>query len=236
MSDLSWHEEEDWEHDIAAMLGSLPDVEPPPGFIEATIDHRPRHGGRAALGAISLTSVALLGVAAFGVVGPGRAEFSLDWLTTRHAAVAAGLDGSSSTAVLSLDAVMASDPNVEMAEPSTDPLALPSDYEHEADLLTEDLRQAVYSRGDEAVSVFEQPGRADFEALGRDGIRNFDGVEAWVDEGRQLMIVETQDSVVAVVGLESDEMASVLADARPRPEGTFSAAVGALMAQLGFPE
>ncbi|MEZ5225574.1 MAG: hypothetical protein R2710_02580 [Acidimicrobiales bacterium] len=81
-------------------------------------------------------------------------------------------------------------------------------------MVTEDLRQAVYSHGSDAVSVFEQPGRADFDALGVEGIRDFDGVDAWVDERRELMIVETTDAVVAVVGLQPDEMAAVMADAR----------------------
>ncbi len=236
MNDDLW-EEEDWEHDIARLLGSLPEVEPPPGFLEAAIDHRPLHAGRAAVAAVGVTAAALIGVVAFGVVGPGRAEFSLDWLTSRHAAVAAGLpSGASPSASISLDALMASDPSVEMVDLSSDPLDLPSDFEHEADLVTEDLRQAIYSHGNEAVSVFEKPGRADFEALGPDGLRRFDGTEAWVDEGRQLMIVETQDSVVAVVGLKPAEMAEVLADARPRAENPLNATVGALVAELGFPE
>ncbi len=233
----AWEEEEAWEHHVARLLGSLPAVEPPPGFLESAIDHRPLHGGRAAVAALGATVVALSCVVVLGVVGPGRAELSLDWLTSRHAAVAAGLNaGSSPSAAISFDALMASNPGVEMAEPASDPLSMPSDYEHEADLLTEDLRQAVYSHGNEAVSVFEQPGRADFEALGSEGIRRFDGIDAWVDEERQMMVVETQDGVVAVVGLEVDEMADVLADARPHPEGTLDATVGALMAQLGFPE
>ncbi|MEZ5376299.1 MAG: hypothetical protein R2733_07250 [Acidimicrobiales bacterium] len=231
-------EEEEWEHEIARLLGSLPEVEPPPGFLEAAIDRRPLHAGRVAVGALSLSAMALVGVAVFGLVGPGRAEFSLDWLTSRHATVAAGMRSSSSTsAAVSLDALLAGDPSVVVADqPSDDPLDLPSEFEHEADLVTEDLRQAVYSHGSDAVSVFEQPGRADFDALGVEGIRDFDGVDAWVDERRELMIVETTDAVVAVVGLQPDEMAAVLADARPRREGTFDATVGALMAELGFPE
>ncbi len=230
-------EEEDWEHDISRLLASMPEVEPPPGFIAAAIDRRPRHGGRVALGALVGSSCALVAVAVFGLVGPGRTELSLDWLTSRHEAVAEGMESSgSSSAALSLDALMAADPDVEMAEPSGDPLDMPSEFEHRADLLTEDLRQAVYSHGDEAVSVFEQPGRADFDGLGAEGFREFDGVDAWVDEGRQLMIVETQDSVVAVVGLELDEMEAVLADARPRPASSFESAVGALVAELGFPD
>ncbi len=123
-----------------------------------------------------------------------------------------------------------------MAEPSGDPIELPSIYEHEADLVSEDVRQAVYMHGNDAVSVFEQPGRADFDALGVAGIRDFDGVDAWVDEQRRLMVVETQDSVIAVVGLDVAEMSEVLADARPRPEGSLESAVGALVAELGFPE
>ena len=58
--------DEPWELDVAAALRGLPAVEPPAGFIDRAVDHRPLHAGRFAA---ALVAVALVGVGASLSVG-----------------------------------------------------------------------------------------------------------------------------------------------------------------------
>lgn len=55
-------EEEPWEQEVSRLLSLMPEIEPPPGFIDALIDRRPRYGGRGALLAIGLTSAIGVGL------------------------------------------------------------------------------------------------------------------------------------------------------------------------------
>ncbi len=56
--------EESWEAEVGALLGGLPMVEPPEGFLAAAMDHRPLRGGRTLLGLVA--AVVIVGA---GVVG-----------------------------------------------------------------------------------------------------------------------------------------------------------------------
>ena len=42
--------EEPWEADVGALLGALPPVDPPEGFIASALDHRPLYAGRIVVG------------------------------------------------------------------------------------------------------------------------------------------------------------------------------------------
>ena len=64
--------EEPWEAEIGALLGGLPPVDPPEGFIDSALRHRPLHAGRILVGLAVLSIVALVGTVGSGVVG--RAE------------------------------------------------------------------------------------------------------------------------------------------------------------------
>ncbi len=64
--DPSLQPDEPWERDVAAALRGLPPVEPPVGFIDRAVDHRPLHAGR--LAAV-LAAVALVGLGASLSVG-----------------------------------------------------------------------------------------------------------------------------------------------------------------------
>lgn len=55
-----------WEHEVAAALRGLPTVEPPAGFIDRAVDHRPLHAGRRTA---ALAAVALFGLGASLSVG-----------------------------------------------------------------------------------------------------------------------------------------------------------------------
>lgn len=231
--DVPW-EEEPWEQEIAQLLATLPEVEPPPGFFESAIDRPPHHSGRVLAAALGVSVTVFASAVVFGFVGPGQAELSLDWMTDRHETVETALR--SGQASITPNVFVGADLDMRMVEPGEDPLGMPSGYEREVDLLTEDLRQAIYSRGVEAVSVFEQPGRIDTDALAADGLVPLPDTRAWYDPQRQLMVVETTDSAVAVVGLDEADMIEVLADAEPRQASAIEAAISELTAQLGFPD
>lgn len=225
-------DEEPWEQEVARLLANLPEVEPPPGFFEAAIDRPPHHFGRAVVGALGATLAALVGAVVMGVIGPGQAELSLDWMADRHAVAASAMR--SGAASVSPKSLVGGD--AQLVEETDDSLDLPTKYERRASFLVEDLRQAVYSRGDDAVTVFEQPGRVDTDALVADGLVPLRGTPAWYDPARELMVVETTEAAVAVVGLDEREMMEVLADAEPRRTRAIEAAISELTSQLGFPE
>ncbi|MCP4222649.1 MAG: hypothetical protein GY773_04830 [Actinomycetia bacterium] len=56
--------EEPWEAEIGALLGGLPMVEPPEGFLAAAMDHRPLRGGRTLVGLAA--AVVIVGAAIVG--------------------------------------------------------------------------------------------------------------------------------------------------------------------------
>ena len=51
--------DEPWEDEVAAALRGLPTIEPPAGFIDRAVDHRPLHAGRLAAGLAAVALVAL---------------------------------------------------------------------------------------------------------------------------------------------------------------------------------
>ena len=87
--------EEPWEHNVAAALRGLPIVEPPAGFIDAAVDHRPLHAGRFAS---ALVAVALVGLGAslsIGAESPspdGESTEVVDGLTAANAVDGSLLD------------------------------------------------------------------------------------------------------------------------------------------------
>ncbi len=254
-------DEEPWELEIAALLADLPEVEPPDGFIEAAIDHRPLHGGRAAVAVTGLCALAVSLIGIIGIAGPESVTPSLAQLATHHrlaaaatAAIGTSLDENRDPAVLDpavldpavldpavVEAVRSAadfdgDTEVEVMPPGPEPLDLPTDFQHQGDLIVDDVRQLVYAHGDETVSVFTVEGQADFGALGSDGLRRFGDVEGWVDEAEGVLIVESGDRVVTIVGLDPGDIAQVLGDARPEAVNRWEALAGELTAQLGFPD
>ena len=153
--------EEPWESEIGALLGGLPTVDPPDGFIDAAIDHRPLNAGRT-MGLLGLLTIALFAlVAATDAVGERTVVPPIDELVARHdlAARAGGLDPS------------AGDDGAEptLAERST-PLDLPEGFEASATVDAEDIRQAIYGRGDESVSVFVQDGRLAWSSMPQENL------------------------------------------------------------------
>lgn len=191
--------EEPWEAELGARLRRLPMVEPPDGFIEAAIDHRPLHAGRILAGLVALT-LALVAVVGAGVVERAGVVPPIDELLVQHDATA--------RAGLSADAVSS-----EEAAPTIDnPVALPEGFEPSGTIAVENLRQAVYARGDEPVSVFVQDGRVDWSGLPQGGLTELGGLPAWVDGERRIAVIEAGASTVTVVGLAPEELRRTLED------------------------
>ncbi len=209
--------EEPWEADLGAMLAGLPPVEPPAGFIDGAIDHRPLGAGRI-LGGLLAATIALVGlVAATGVIERSAVVPPIDDLVARHdLAARAGLpadEGAASSAEVH------------------SPFALPDGFRREGTLAAEDLRQAVYARGDESVSVFVQDGPVAWSALPDGGRAELGGLPAWVDGDRGIAIIETGGSTVTVVGMDREELDRVL-EGVPRSSSGLGTRFGELAEAL----
>lgn len=200
--------EEPWEADIGTLLQQLPPVDPPAGFIDAAIDHRPLHAGRI-LAAMMVLTVSVIGlVAATGVLERAGVVPPIDDLVVRHDLAA--------RAGFSAD-----------GEAAESPVALPDGFRPEGSVAVEDLRQAVYARGDESVSVFVQEGRVNWSGLPDGGLTEIGDLPAWVDRGRRIAVIETAGSTVTVVGLDPEELTSAV-EGVPRSSGGLGGRFGDL--------
>lgn len=217
-------EEEPWEAQIGSMLAGLPDVDPPTGFFDAALDHRPMYAGRVFTGLMAVTVVALVASISTGILGRTEITPSVDDLASRHSStVQAGVFGTSETDV---------DYRIETS------VSMPDGFERTRNIAAEDLRQAVYARGDESVSVFVQEGRVQWEALPEAGLTEVDGMTAWFDQTRRITVVEASDNVVTIVGLSIDEAAMVLEsvpNGERSPMERVHDAINAITSQLGYP-
>ena len=97
-------------------------------------------------------------------------------------------------------------------QPVNTGVATPDGFEQAQNITTEDLRQTLYARGEDSVSVFVQEGRVQWNALPPSGLTEIDGLQVWVDETQQWTVVETPDGVVTIVGLPIDDVSQVLAE------------------------
>ncbi len=217
-------EEEAWEADISAMLGQLPAVEPPPGFLANAVDRRPLFAGRTLAG-LGLAAVAVF-VAAAGMGGLDQPHVvpELDALAARHSSAAAGVP----------------DPDFEAVDRAGGPpISLPGNFEAEAVFEAEELSQSVYATGDDdPVSVFSQPGSVDWEKLPAEGLEVLEGNKAWVDSDAGVLVFEADDSTVTVVGLSSSELSDLLSGLPGAGGGLVDVlrdATAVLSAELGFP-
>lgn len=73
--------DEPWEAEIADLLGGLGSVEPPPGFIEQAIDHRPLFAGRSLVGLLAAAAVVFGATFALGAFGQPRLVPDVSTLT-----------------------------------------------------------------------------------------------------------------------------------------------------------
>lgn len=217
--------EEAWEAEIGDLLGGLPAIDPPSGFMARAIDHRPLYAGRTLVGLVAASVLAATVVVLTGAATRAPVAPEVDDLARRHdSVVRAGVLGSLTG----------------QSGPSIDtPVEMPNGFERAGQVTAADLQQAVYARGDEAVSIFVQDGPVAWGQLPAEGLTEFDGMRAWVDDDRRIVVVETTGDTVTIVGLSGDEVAAAVADL-PRSGPSFGRladeTVRAITGQLGFPD
>ncbi len=216
-------DEEPWEAEIGAMLGALPSIEPPDGFMAGAVDHRPLHAGRIMLSLLALTLLAVGGVVATGVTGATSITPEVASLYERHDEVTAG-------AGLGLSLP---DRPVETG------VAMPDGFVRSGEYAFEGVEVAVYRRGDESVSISVQDGEVDWAGLPSEGLTTIEGRQVWVDESSATVIVQGPDSAVTIIGLGADEVGEVLATVAPPSESSLldrlTTTADSIVGQLGFP-
>lgn len=227
--------EESWEAEIGALLGALPEVDPPEGFIAAAIDHRPLWAMRTMLALIGAVVVATAASLAVGG-GEGTIIPAVEDLTERHLQATARLedgDGGDDAA----------DPVAAPSNGATDRTGasgslLSQGYVRAETVDADDLRQAVYARDGDVVSVFEVAGELAWDELPPAGRTTVGDTPAWVDEQEAVTIVQTEDGVVAIVGVAPGEVAELIDDLPTRSTSLLRRAeelATAITVQLGFP-
>ncbi len=215
-------EEAPWELEIAALLASLPLVEPPAGFLEKAIDRRPLFALRGTVLLVCSVAVGVLGVMQFGVLERDQVVPSVGDLVQRHALASAAVHA---------------DAGVQLDDMDNSPLSLPSHLHPEGQLTDQQPYQAVYADEDHTVSVFSQPGRVDWDRLPEEGMKELGGVSAWVDPDQDLVLVESADAAVTIVGLSPNELVGPLQTLSHRSRGVYARVrdtAATLSAELGF--
>lgn len=237
--------EEEWEHEIGQLFGDLPMVEPPEGFLAKALDRPPMYAGRTTALSIVASVVAVVLISSTGLLREETFVPDLNALVSRHSATEAGLFGG----VLSTGGLDTSDSVFVLVEQDVSDAAesveLPPEFEWEANFGADGVSQGVYIAGDKAVSVFTEPGRVDPELMPAEDHLSVGEFMVWADSGRNLVTVQTADSVVTVVGLDvADLTAATLVEitASLEAEGDRSfwqlagQELNMVTRQLGFPD
>lgn len=195
--------------DLRRLLHDLPEVEPPDGFFDDLIRRRRRRARAIAAG----------GLAAAGLVGAlvvshangvwGEADPPMAELLGRHAQV---VDGDPEM----LRGAMEGD---EVPAPYAAPEALAGMRLRMALRHPDDVVQVFYTSDGRTVSVFEQVGDLDLEAMDVEMVPlDVAGVRAW-QVGEDQVVVLRRDVVYVLVGdmadEELDDVVADLPDARP---------------------
>lgn len=200
-----WPGEEPWEREIHELLSSLPMVDPPEGFLQRAIDHRPKYAGRLSLLAVTSVVAATLGLVGFGVVGDRQAVApAVPALAARHGQVVAGLGPGGRGGAARFEPVE-----------ETAPVALPAGFQAREARRDGDLVQVVYDHAGQKVSVFAQRGSVSWDRLPPAGLGKLHGKPVWSDAARRIVIVESGPYVVVVVGLDVDRAKDLLRDTEP---------------------
>lgn len=224
-------EEEAWEVEIGAMLGRLPAVGPPDGFIDAALDHRPLNAGRTMVGLGALAVAAVVAALATGAVSRGEITVEPDEVAERHVAVEAAVLGASG-------GDDADDVRL-VAEPVDPPIDLAAGFRPTTTVLVDDVIVTAYERGDESITLSTQIGEVNWEALPARHLTELAGHRVWVEPERRLSVLQVGDRIVTIVALAPRELEAALADMSggdrtwwDRVEDTAAA----IARQLGYPD
>ena len=225
-------EEEPWEHEIQRLLGSLPPIEPPEGFLVRALNHRPLFAGRVGVGLGVLAVGSLAACLAAGWFAPRQVVPELASMTQQHEMSVANLFGGLTNQTLPIF-----EP-IDAAEPTTS-VTLPDTWDHAGNYEEADIQQVLYAEGDAAVSVFSEPGLVAWDEMSESGRTTLKGIPAWVDPVNKIVVIQAADSVVTVVGLDADEVVVILeglsADGRGFWDTALDVANG-LATSVGFPD
>ncbi len=233
-------DEEAWESDIQQLLADLPMVDPPEGFIAQAIDHRPIFAGRSMVLAALVSVLALALISTTDLFAEETLVPNLEALVSRHSATEAGLlgtviptgsdDGTEYVFEL-LDAGDAGDRSG---------VVLPTEFEWEASFQVERLRQLVFANGDGAVSVFQEPGQVNFGDLPSEGLTDIEGVVAWSDPSRAVVVFQMPDSAVIIIGLSPNLLPQVASTMEAGSELSLLERLGRKLnrvtSEFGFPD
>lgn len=222
--------EEPWESEIGDMLRGLPTVEPPQGFIDNVLDHRPRYAGRL-LGLLATVSMGSL--AALFFLGPNQdtemVSPTLETFEQQHSSVEAGVLGAGSEGETLFKPI---DKQVDS------PINLPDNFERAGNFEASESTQEIFSRegSSDDVSVFIQPGLVDWASLSNEGLTVIDGNKAWVDRQREITVIQADKKVVTIVGLPEEEVVEVVQNTPQDSTGSqLSRMIADVIEQLGFP-
>ncbi len=223
--------EEPWEAEIGALLAGLPAVDPPEGFISSALNHRPLYSGRIMAGLLMVLVAAAGAGLAVGASNGSLVAPEIDQLAQRHLQAEASLSTGDDD-----DGSVSNDPEPERQGESMS--FMPSGYERTATFNADDLRQAVYAREGESISVFIQEGEVDWDALPVNGHTRVGGNRAWVDGDQSVTVVQAGDETITIVGLASAEVSELISEL-PGDGDTLgdraNELISALVAQFGFP-
>lgn len=224
-------DEESWEAEIGAMLGGLPAVGPPDGFIESALDRRPLHAGRTMAGMAVLAVAAVIAVIGTGAVGRTVVTVEPDEVADRHVSVEASVFGTGS----SQEYNVVDDGNGVAAS-----AYLPPGFQAVSTVEAYGLVVSVFERRDRKVSVSFQPGAVDWGALEAEGMANVDGRQTWFDPESQITVLQSADGIVTIVGLDLDEVANAPVSSEVDAARSWwqraTDTAGAVAEQLGYPE
>jgi len=224
--------EEPWEAEIGALLGALPPVDPPDGFLAAALNHRPLYAGRTMAGLLAATAAAVVLALGVGVSNPSVVLPELDAMTQRHLAAQADLGPR--------DEPAAPDGGAAEAELTAGFLASRlGGYELVHVVETDELHQSIYrGRDGAAFSVFVEAGAVDWVGLPLEGLTDIGGTRAWSDPDREATIVQLGDETVTIVGFPLDEIGTLLTDVPDEARSFADRAqelVTSIVAHLGYP-
>lgn len=194
---------------IRRLLAGLPEVAPPTGFFDDLIRRRRRRARAIAIGGLVAAGVvgAMVVTQATGIYGD--VDPVTDILAERHEEVMT-VESASIRGVMPADEVPA---------PYQAPAQIGEMQRGMAVFHPDDVVQVVYAANGHYVSIFEQVGDMNDDAMADDLTpAEVEGVDAWWTEGGAL-VVRRRDVVYVIVGdLDPDEVRAVvvdLPDARP---------------------
>jgi hypothetical protein len=194
---------------VRRLLRGLPEVAPPEGFFDDLIRRRRRRARAIAMGGIAAAGVVGAIVVAQATGIHGVAEPAMGDLTERH----------EEAMTVPASEVPGEMPADEVPAPYQAPEQVGGMQRGMAVWHADDVVQVVYAANGHYVSVFEQIGDLDPDAMTVELTpAEVDGVDAWWAEGGAL-VVRRREVVYVIVGdLDPDEVRAVvvdLPDARP---------------------